>query len=527
MGMAKWMSTKQPGIIFDATNSWNGYNHQGKISIWYAISKMTNLYDPSLTEEQNKEFLSKFFLEIEYLEDFAIGKIEECKTSYISVHQVKNQINTDVGNYESAFLGLLSHLIEYPEIESAVLHTTIGVELHSETLLNYIRKIISAPRHLKKIEKDITNNRNNQSYRESLTKIQRGRPSVLKLNLTNVLLEKYSVPTPLTANNLDEAFDLFLSNIKTNKERLSLLSEDQLKRISIYEYTYDGTVNNFCPVDKATELLKTAIKNFYQKTHPGSYKTENEFVSKSVMWMLNKLDNHIIERDLNYDLYKKRTLDRRIFFSSIYEWLMSNDIDKNGQQYYLCNIKEGIFVQLEKYCKVCKEQNSKCLECGVTECKNKLGCMVGDEFKHFIHVTNPTVVGDLDMTSYYKYLQSGIENPFAKGLRDIPQAFGSDQNAISYKDSKNYLCALTTITSEGTDNDCAIISSEILMNSNIYDLLMDYECLISKDIDIKSINSEEILQFTYFDTKQSEHIAHCKDVKIVPLDCFINSIKKI
>ena len=49
MGMAKLMSTKQPGIIFDATNSWNGYNHQGKISIWYAISKMTNLYDPSLT----------------------------------------------------------------------------------------------------------------------------------------------------------------------------------------------------------------------------------------------------------------------------------------------------------------------------------------------------------------------------------------------------------------------------------------------------------------------------------------------
>lgn len=25
------MSEKNPGIIFDASNSWNGYNHQGKV----------------------------------------------------------------------------------------------------------------------------------------------------------------------------------------------------------------------------------------------------------------------------------------------------------------------------------------------------------------------------------------------------------------------------------------------------------------------------------------------------------------
>ena len=107
---------------------------------------------------------------------------------------------------------------------------------------------------------------------------------------------------------------------------------------------------------------------------------------------------------------------------------------------------------------------------------------------------------------------------------DIPKPFESKQNAISYKDSDSHMCALTTITGEGSDDDSALISSEILRNSNIYDLLMDYGCLISKDINISSIMEEEILQSPCFDPMQSEHIAHCKDVKIVSLDDFINSL---
>ena len=62
------------------------------------------------------------------------------------------------------------------------------------------------------------------------------------------------------------------------------------------------------------------------------------------------------------------------------------------------------------------------------------------------------------------------------------------------------------------------------MNSNIYDLLMDYDCLISKDIDIPSIMDEEILQSPCFDSREADHIAHCKDVKVVSLDKFIASL---
>lgn len=63
------MSIKEPGIMFDATNSWNGYNHQGKIALWYAIGEIIKLIDPSISTTLNRQVLLDYFLEIEYALD--------------------------------------------------------------------------------------------------------------------------------------------------------------------------------------------------------------------------------------------------------------------------------------------------------------------------------------------------------------------------------------------------------------------------------------------------------------------------
>lgn len=518
------MSANNPGVLYDATNSWNGYNHQGKMALWYAITEITKLYNPTISIENNKTVLKNYFLEIEYMEDFSIGKVENGVSSYISVHQVKNRVDANIGGYESAILGLLSHLTECPEIESAVLHTTADINLSGKTLLENIKAFIKDPKYLTDAELEIKNNRSSPQFRRELINKKRGRPSTLKTNLKNVLFNKYTISQELSESNLDEAFDLYLSNIQAEKDMLSLLPEEQMKKISLCKYTLNGTTTDYCAVNSAIELLKSAIKAFYQNVIPGHYKTQDNFIEKSTLWLLGKLDEHIIERDLNFDLYKKEVLDRRISLTTIFEWLMSDKIDSSDSWYYLHYIKEGLFAELDRYCKACRERNLKCSICNVTECKNKLGGLDFEDFKQFIHITNPTVIGILNIKSYPKYLPSGITSPFAKGLRDIPKDFERNSNAISYKDSDNYQCALTTITGDDSDDDIALISSGILMNSNIYDLLMDYDCLISKNINIPSIMDEEILQGNSFDPREAEHIAHCKDVKVVSLDEFIKSL---
>lgn len=518
------MSANNPGIIYDATNSWNGYNHQGKISLWYAIAEITKLYNTDLSIDKNKANLASYFLEIEHMEDFSVGKIENEVASYISVHQVKNLADNSINQYESAILGLLAHLSEYPNIKLAMLHTTEDVSLSGKSLLDHIKEFTHNPKYLIDAETKVTKKRNDKNFREGFTTSKKGRPSIEKVNLKNALAKKYSYPIKLTDSNLDEAFDLYLQNINAEKTKLSSLPENQLKKVSISTYPFNGTTITYCSVDHAVHLLKSAIKGFYQKVYPGGYKTGDRYIEKSYLWMLGKLDDHIIDRDLNYDLYREEKRDRKIPFSLIFEWLISSNIDNSDSWFYLHHIKEGMFRRLERYCKTCNKQNIQCSDCNVTECKNKLGCLPFDNFKTFIHITNPTVSGILDMESFPKYLGIGINDPFARGLRDIPKSFDFKGNAVSYKDSKNSQFALTTIVGEGLDNDKAIISSEIIKNSNIYDLLMDYDCLISKDINIVSIMDEEILQNLYHDSRSSEHIAHCKNVKIVALQDFIQSL---
>ena len=80
------MSIKEPGIMFDATNSWNGYNHQGKIALWYALGEIIKLIDPSLSPSLNRQNLEKYFLEIEYMEDFSVGEKVGESLQYHSVH---------------------------------------------------------------------------------------------------------------------------------------------------------------------------------------------------------------------------------------------------------------------------------------------------------------------------------------------------------------------------------------------------------------------------------------------------------
>lgn len=55
------MSAKNPGVYFDASCSWNGYNHQGKLAIWYALKKIAELYDSGKTEQENLSILETYF----------------------------------------------------------------------------------------------------------------------------------------------------------------------------------------------------------------------------------------------------------------------------------------------------------------------------------------------------------------------------------------------------------------------------------------------------------------------------------
>lgn len=518
------MSKTEPGIMFDATNSWNGYNHQGKIALWYVIKKICELIDPTVSPICNQRNLENYFLEIEYMEDFSIGNTVSGKAHYDSVHQVKDRVDGLVSNYESALLGLAEHLISDSTISDAFLHVTSELDLNGVNLSTHITSMIDDPKNLSELEAKIKTKRNIPAFRQEFLVKKPGRPTKVKSALLYVLSKVKPTDQQLTEDNLDFAFDELLKEIDSSKRRLKTLSSERLNHIKLCPYFINGIQQSYCNKDQAEPLLKNQLKDFYTILFPKSYKIGDSFVGKSYLYVLGKLDQHIVERSLNYDAYKKGLLERRILFSTVFEWLVSDEIDKMDDDFYLYHIKERIFKTADCYCKMCSKRSSdSCTACCVSTCMDKLGELSFKQLKNFLHMTNPHIPGSLSMDTYGEYTASTtITNPFLIGLRDIPQVFSEEKNmiAVTYYDFERMQYALTTIASCGTDNDNALICSEIIRNRNIYSLMMDYDALISKDIFVDSIQDSEITLSHRYDSNMSEHIVHCKDVKIVPLTVF-------
>jgi hypothetical protein len=113
MGNVKATSNKTNGNSYttDASPSWNGYNHQGKVGIYVALK---------MIEKIKKEDHSRYELELEWFEDFSIKKDD----LYQSIHQVKTYSDTAISKYKDAIWLLLAKLLDFKHISNAFLHVT-------------------------------------------------------------------------------------------------------------------------------------------------------------------------------------------------------------------------------------------------------------------------------------------------------------------------------------------------------------------------------------------------------------------
>lgn len=525
------MSVNNPGAIFDASCSWNGYNHQGKLALWFALKEIERLYDTKKTIDENVLLLDTYFLEIEYLEDFSIGKkLSDGSNEYLTVHQVKNHDKTAASEYNSALLGLACHINDMPNLQNAYLHTTKAINLQNKSLLEYLKELISEPINLQKLLGEINKVRSDDGAKEKLTQTgKRERPNIFIRKLKEAYAETLPEGTKIIIdkNNLDNALDA-LEN-KINKQILicSSMSDAQLSKIKLYPYCIDSTIQLFCKVNQIEQLLKNQIEKL-TKLLPVSkvYWSTTTHINKRYVFLLGKLDQHIIDRNLNFPLYKSGLMNRKISLKTIYQWITDEAIDDTSDEFYVYHIKEAFFSEINKYCmdKCCKDDD-ECSVCAVHSCVNKIGSMRFKEMCDFLHLTNPTVNEKLSMNTYRYYAgANGIKNPFIKGLRDISYIFDENKTAITYKDEDTFQYVLTTLLSDDSGDDAPDICSDILKNSDLYELMMDCDCFISRDLDVNSIPKEALKCGKQYDERDAEHIARFKNVKIESLVHFIGRV---
>ncbi len=523
------MSEKNPGIIFDASNSWNGYNHQGKVALFVAIKTICELWDKTASEADNKKNLAQYFLEVEYYEDFSIGKIlDNGKIQYISVHQVKDKEDVSLSSYDSAFLGLVQHFIERSDIEKAYLHVTTDLRILQKDLSEYISNLTKTPKFIEDQLKTIDSKRDDLNFRSDLIKKKRGRRSEFKQNLLSVLENKRAAQIELNESNLDEAFDLYKLLLNKRKTEIAFIDKKAINKIEIFYYPVAGG-QAYCAVNEIKDILIKFIANYYYANpkYSGSYKrTDNKFIEKCYYFITDKLNEHIVDRDLNYHDYNNGDKDRKILLSELVEWLDSDEIESMGEDYYLYYARENMFDFIAEYCCKCKKTyNTECEDtCGVEEFKDKLAKMENEQLRELVYHSNPQVSKNLGMRSYSRFVpEDTIAGHFSEGLKSIERNFLPDKSAVTYLDNESKDCVLTTIRAGALDEES--ICSEILKNKNIYEMMMDCDFLISKDIDVNSIESKSVTPCGTESAKNSAHIARCKAVQIINLEKFKNKIK--
>ncbi|MCQ4863888.1 ABC-three component system protein [Pseudoflavonifractor phocaeensis] len=521
------MSLSNLGFPYDATNSWNGYNHQGKIALWFAINQIVDLWDKTKSKDGNMEVLQEYHLELEYLEDFSIVHFCSGTKKYLSIHQVKSREDTSIVAYQEAILNLIIKLINYPSIEYAYLHVTKRLNLGDKSFSDNVIQIATKSNKIDEICKDIEEHREDEAFRKQFYTVKRGAPSNQKKAVLEALRQFNPNETKITADNIDIAFQSFLDQSKASIEQLHKKGTAQVKKVILSEYSgiVDGAgKQDYCGADQAEKLLMVAICRYFEMTEATSYHAhDKEYQKKVYLFLLGQLDKHIIDRQVNAANYRSSAKERAISFRTIIKWL-ETDCSTMGKEFYLSHIKEEYFKKMDGFCAGCRKKSLACSKCHIISAKNKIGEMAFEKFEKFAFVTSPDVIGSMNMDSYASFAgTSGLTDPFSKGLRDLPVPFADapDMLPVAYIDSAKKQFALTTITGEGRDDDTENICTEILKNRNVYSLMMDCDALISKDVQSDSIqgDAQDITEWGDTELEESaEHIAHCKKVVIVRLD---------
>ena len=202
-----------------------------------------------------------------------------------------------------------------------------------------------------------------------------------------------------------------------------------------------------------------------------------------------------------------------------------------GEEYYLYQIKEGYLNYVEYFCRIC--MRDCCETCPTDNFMMWFRSMKPRELKEFFLQTNPNVPGSIDIGQYPKFLQeSGIRNPFWEGLRRNTQKPEELQvhNDVRYlgKDSRTYI--LTTLAAnipddeddddvfaqEEAEREVNMICTEIYKNQNELERDLGGKCLISKNIDVESVQ-ERALTINPSDIfSDSRSIAASAAISIVP-----------
>lgn len=501
---------------WDATNSWSGYNYQGKIALLVVLKKINELISEGKEDE-----IEKYSVKLEWLEDFSILYKVDDVAQYKTIHQVKAKDKHNITDYEDALVKLYYKVVNYKTIEYAYLHVCKPINCNEDEWTDNVKGLVMNCRQTKALRDNIISYKNSPMKKEEVEKIYTpGRKSDIN-KLVKEYNEKYFDNKKITVNNIDEILNKILSDLQLQIEISQKdVKDEDISKIKFYSYP-NGDV--YCKLDEINDLIKVEIVNYWRNTGAEGWKcTDQGFCEMIFLCLQGLIDKHITQRHIQYN----RTTERSIGFNQIREVLDSDDSIKRCEEYYLYNIKNKLLMMCEEYHEYCLDEwdseiqrEMYCKQCEVSAFYEYISGMNEDKIRYLIHTINPNVLKNIDQMNWAEYcITDRYKNPFFKGLRDINSAFEKDRDYVSYVGINKKLNLLTTVgNNDGSKKALMRACGDIVSNPDLYEMLMDVNCLISKDLEADSIY-EGAGEFLKEFEIEDEHIYHCKNIKMKSLE---------
>lgn len=501
---------------WDATNSWSGYNYQGKIALFVVLKKINELISMGKMDE-----IEKYSVELEWLEDFSILYKGDDGVQYKTIHQVKAKDKHNITDYEDALVKLYYKIVNYKTIEYAYLHVCKSINYIEDEWNDNVKGLVLNCRQIKALQDRIISYKSSPMKKEEVEKIYTPRRKSDINKLVKEYNEKYFANKKITISNVDEILDKILSDLQLQIEMSQKdVKDEDIRKIELYSYP-SGDV--YCKLDEINDLIKAEIVNYWRNTRAEEWKCADQGFCEMIFLCLQGLiDKHITQRHIQYS----RITERRIGFELITEVLDSDDSVKRCEEYYLYNIKNKLLMMCGEYHEYCMgewdsddEREVFCKKCEVSAFYEYISKMSEDKIRDLIHTINPNVLKKIDEMNWAEYcIMDRYKNPFFKGLRDIKSTFEKDRDYISYVGKDRKLNLLTTVgNNDGSKKALMRACGEIVANSDLYEILMDVNCLISRDLETDSIYDgagDFLKEFKI----EEEHIYHCKNIKMKPLE---------
>ena len=150
---------------WDATNSWSGYNYQGKIALLVVLKKINELISMGKIDD-----IEKYSVELEWLEDFSILYQGDDGVQYKTIHQVKAKDKHNITDYEDALVKLYYKIVNYKTIEYAYLHVCKSINYNEDEWNDKVKELVLNCSQIKALQNRIISYKSSPIKKEEVEK---------------------------------------------------------------------------------------------------------------------------------------------------------------------------------------------------------------------------------------------------------------------------------------------------------------------------------------------------------------------